>query len=116
LLAQDDIVFVFMCPCGIVRVLEIYVEARAGRQHWTAIFVIAGIIDVLHVEGSEETAPEVCGIESFDDFFGSVSEIAISEKKSEAAERQVLLMGLHDPVSDEDGSRAVIAPLPAIAF
>src|SRR5580704_18974367 len=97
-------------------VLEIYVEAGAGGEHWAAVFVVAGIIDVLQIEGGEETAPEVRGVERFDDFLGAVSEIAITEEKSEAAEREILLMSFDDSVGDEDGSHAVIAPLPVIAF
>src|SRR5579862_6633872 len=96
--------------------LEIYVEAGAGGEHWAAIFVVARIVDVLQIQGGEETAPEVRGIESFDDFLGAVSEIAITEEKSEAAEREIFLVGFDDSVGDEDGSDSVIAPLPAIAF
>src|SRR5579862_131845 len=105
-----------MCSCGIVCALKINVEAGAGSEHWAAIFVVAGIIDVLQIEGGEETAPEVRGVESLDNFFGAVSEIAITEEKSEAAEREIFLVGFDDAIGDEDGSHSVIAPLPAIAF
>ena len=106
----------FACSCGIVRVLEIYVKTGAGGEHRAAIFVVAGVIDVLQIEGDEETAPEVRGIESFDDFFGAVSKIAITQEKSEAAEREIFLMSLDDSVGDEGHAGAIVVAIPPIAL
>ena len=71
---------------------------------------------MLEVEGGEETAPEMRGIESFEDFFVAVSERAVAQKKSAAAEREIFLMGGDDAVHYENGARAIVTPLPFFSF
>src|SRR5579862_1201409 len=56
------------------------------------------------------------GVKGFHDFFRTVGEVAVAKKEAEATEREISLMGFDNPVSDEDSSYAIIAPLPAIAF
>src|SRR5580704_2287875 len=96
--------------------LEINVEANARNQDGTTSFVVSGIVDVLYLEGGEEPAPEMCGVKRFDDFFGAVGETTISEQKSQAAEREILLMRRNDAVRDESHSGAVISPAPPRSF
>jgi len=52
---------------------------------------MARIVHVLQVEGSEELSPEVRGVETLQDFFGTVSETAVTEQETQSAERKVLL-------------------------
>ena len=51
---------------------EIGVEAETSDGDGAANLVIARIIDMLKIERSEEPAPKVRGVETLDDFFGSV--------------------------------------------
>jgi hypothetical protein len=49
--------------------LELNVEAQARNKDGTTRFVVTRIIDVLKIAGGEESAPQVRGVESFEDFF-----------------------------------------------
>jgi hypothetical protein len=66
--------------------LEVDMETDAGNQHRAAILVVAGIIYVLQVESHVETAPQMRGVEPFDNFFGTVGQVAVAEEEAEAAE------------------------------
>ena len=96
--------------------LEIDVEAKAGDEDGTAVLVVAGIVDVLDVEGSKKPAPEMRGVKSFEDFFVAVRERAIAEKESAAAESEIFLVGSHDAVHYEHGACAIVTPLPFFGF
>ena len=73
--------------------LEIDVEAKGGDKDGAAILVVAGVIDVLKVEGSKEAAPEMGGVKALEDLFVTVIQRAIAEKKSAPAEREIFLVG-----------------------
>jgi hypothetical protein len=62
-----------------VRRSEVSMEPKSQYRDGAESLVIAGIVNVLKVEGSEEAAPEVRGIEPLNDFFGAVSEVAIAK-------------------------------------
>jgi hypothetical protein len=86
---------------------KINVEAHAGDGDGAARLIVAGIIDVLQVEGREEAAPEMRGVEAFEDFFGAVGQPAIAEQEAETAQREILLMRGDDSVGDKDGAGAI---------
>ena len=94
---------------------EIDVEAQGGNRDRAAVLVVAGIVDVLQIKGSEETAPEMRGVEALEDFLRGVGKAAVAEQEAQPAESQILLMCGDDAVGDEDGARAVVAPVPGIA-
>src|ERR1700719_295194 len=94
------------------RLSEVDVGADARNQHGAAIFVVARIIDVLQVERHEETAPQMCGVEGFNNFFGAVGEAGVAEEEAEAAEREILLMGFDNSIGDERHAGAVVVAAP----
>ena len=57
-------------------------KANGGYGNRAADLVIAGIVDVLKVEGSEEAPPEVRGIEALEDFFRTVGKAAVAEDET----------------------------------
>ncbi len=57
---------------------EINMKAQAGDGDGAAVLVIAGIVDVLDVEGSKEAAPDMRGVKALKDFLRAVSKGAVS--------------------------------------
>jgi hypothetical protein len=66
------------------------VEAKARDKDGTAVAVIAGIGDVLKVERGKYAAPYVKRVVGFDDVLAAVVEAPVTEKKSFAAEREII--------------------------
>ena len=66
-----------------------------------AVCVVAGVGDVLDVEGVEETAPGVEVVVGLEDVLACVTEGAITEEEALAAELQVGLVVALDGVRDE---------------
>src|ERR1019366_7871227 len=91
-------------------------QPQPRYSHRTADLVIPGIVDVLQVEGEEDTAPDVRGVEHFLDGFAAVCESAIAEKESQAAVGQICLMRLGDAARHKRRSDTVEAAMPAHAF
>src|SRR5579863_6610474 len=55
------------------------------------------------------------GVVALDDVFAAVVELAVSEKKAEAAEREVVLVVALDGVRNDGKSDFVLRPMPAVA-
>ena len=87
-------------------------EAQAGDGDGSAGLVVAGIINVLDVEGREEAAPQVRGVKALEDFLRAVGQGAVAEQETQPAEGQILLVSRHDSVGDERDAGAVVAPIP----
>jgi hypothetical protein len=92
------------------------VETQTRHKHWTASFVVDGIIDVLQIARREKSAPQVRGVESFQDFFRAVGESAVAQQKTQCPESQILLVRRYDSVGDERHSGAIVAAAPPISF
>ncbi len=58
---------------------ELSMEAEAEHRDRTPDLVIARIVDVLKVEGSEEPAPQMRGIEALEDFLRAVGEAIVTQ-------------------------------------
>lgn len=41
---------------------------------------------MLQIEGEERAAPDVRGVEAFDDFFSAVGQISVAQEKADSAE------------------------------
>src|ERR1700728_3567840 len=61
---------------------EIGVEADARHRYRAARLIVSRIIDVLQIERSEESSPEMRGVKSFEDFFGAIRKAAVAEQKA----------------------------------
>ena len=70
---------------GGTRVLEVEVHADGFDEDGAAVCVVAGVGDVLGVEGVEESAPGVEVVVGLEDVFAGVAEIAVAEKEALAA-------------------------------
>jgi hypothetical protein len=71
---------------------EVGVEADSRNGDGPASLVIARIVNVLKVIRGKEAAPEVRGVETFEDFFVTVGEAAVAEQEAESAQSKILLM------------------------
>ena len=74
---------------------EINVGADGAYPGGAAVAVVAGIVDVLHVDGVKKAAPGVPGVVALHDVLAAVVEVAVAEQEAEAAE-----------ASDTSGGRA----------
>src|SRR5580658_8130565 len=96
--------------------LELHMEAQARNKHRTARLVVSRIIDVLEIAGREESAPQVRGVKSLEDFLRAGRERAVAQQKSQAAKSEVLLVSRYDFVRDEHSARAIVPAPPLVAF
>jgi len=68
------------------------VPAHGLDPDGAAVAVVAGIVDVLDIEGEEETLPGVPGVVALDNVLASIVQAAIAEQKTEAAVLQIILV------------------------
>ena len=87
-------------------------QPQGGHDHWTAIPVVAGIVDVLKARSHIDTAPEVCGLIGLHDFFTAILEGSITEEEARASISKIDLVILADGIGDEGQARAVVAAMP----
>src|SRR5271156_5474478 len=87
-------------------------KAQGGHEDRTTIAIVAGVVEVLKIEGSVNAAPRVEGVVGFENVLAAVVQAAISEKKSEAAEREIFLVIAGDSVRDKNEARAVEFSVP----
>jgi hypothetical protein len=78
--------------------LELKVSAQASHPCWTAVLVVAGVLNVLHIHGIKKTAPRVKGVVAFHNGFAAIVEPAIAKQKALTAVLQVVLMVALDGV------------------
>jgi len=64
-------------------------EAHRGHQHRAAVAIVAGIVDVLQDQRSEEATPEVDRVISLDDEFPPVIQPAVAQQEAAPAKRKV---------------------------
>ncbi len=83
-------------------------------QNRPSSLVVAGMVDVLQVEGVVDPAPRVQVVVALDDVFAGVAELAVSKQESEAAEREVGLVIALDGVGDEGYAELVVRARPAL--
>ncbi len=93
--------------------LEINVGAKPRNEHRAARLVVSGIVDVLQIERRENSAPDVRGIISFEDFFAAITEPAVSENKPESTECKVSCMVTRNAIDREHRSCPVVATMPS---
>src|ERR1700750_78749 len=76
------------------------VESQSRRDDWAAIFVVAGMIDILKSERGIKSAPDVQRIKCLDDIFTGVIEPPVAKEESQPAERQIFLVIARDSVGN----------------
>src|SRR5271169_5312085 len=91
-------------------------QPQPRHSHWTAYLVVTRIVDVLKVEGNEDTPPDMGRIERFFDGFAAVGQPAIAQNESQTAIRQISRMRRRDAARHERRAGAVEAAMPARAF
>jgi hypothetical protein len=89
------------------------VGADGADPDGAAVAVVAGVVDVLHIERVEHAAPGVVVVVAFDDVFAAVVEVAVAEQEAEAAEFQILLVVGLDGVGDDGEADLVDGAMPA---
>src|SRR6267378_12046 len=87
-------------------------QPQRWRDYGTAVPVIAGIVDVLQAKRWINPAPHVERLVALNNVLASVVQLAIAEKKTHAAEREVLLVATRDAVRNERQTSAVKFPAP----
>src|SRR5260370_492321 len=88
--------------------LEVDMHADGLYQDGTAVLVVAGVGDVLCVEGVEDAAPGVEVVVALEDVLAGVVESAVAEQEAEAAEGEVALVVAFDGVGDEGEADFVV--------
>jgi hypothetical protein len=68
---------------------EFQMQAETWNDGRAARAVIARVVDVLQVEGSEQSAPEMRRVVALHDEFAAIGERAIPQEKTAAAEREI---------------------------
>ena len=82
-------------------------KAQRRRKQRAAVAVVAGVVDVLRVERSEDAAPDVQRVVGFDNVLAAVVQFAVAEQEAEASEGQIFLVVARNSVGDEREARAV---------
>jgi len=82
-------------------------HAQGANPGRAARCVVAGILDVLHIEGVEEPAPGMHGVVAFDNRLAAVAEIAVAQQEAQPAELEIPLVVLLDGVGDESESHLI---------
>src|SRR5713226_2839727 len=94
------------------RASKIDVQAKAGDHHGAAILVVARVIDVVEIERTEDAAPDVRGVEAFEDFFMPIGERPVAQQKTFPAQREIFLMSRDDPIHNKRRAGAIISSHP----
>ena len=92
--------------------LELQMQPRSRHPDWATDLVVAGIIDVLNIEGEEDASPDVCGVVAFPDGFPPVSQPSVSQKEPEPTQGQIFLVVAGDSVANEGGADLVVPAAP----
>src|ERR1035437_3872002 len=95
---------------------KLQMQTHAGDKHGPAIFVVAGMADILRVERRKYSSPHMHAVVSFQNVLACVVQVAVSQHKPGAAQGQILLMVARDSVGDEREPRAVKRSMPAQPF
>src|SRR5215475_529060 len=82
--------------------LELQVNSGRGHERRPAIAVVAGIIDVLQIESSKQTPPDVGVVVRFLDIFSAVVQVSVAQQESLPSKPEVALVIRLDRVRDED--------------
>src|ERR1700691_3434109 len=84
-------------------------QARAEGDDRPACAIIAGIVDVLAIEGGEEAAMDrdrkvIIGLHNF---LGAIGQPPVAQEKTETAQRQIFAMVAGDTVADERNAELI---------
>src|SRR5580658_5278 len=72
--------------------LEIDMRPNGADPGRTAIAVIAGVVDMLHIQRIKQPAPGMPVVIALDDILAPIIQVAVAQQKPQSAELQVLLM------------------------
>jgi hypothetical protein len=92
--------------------LEIYVQPEAGNQHRTAIAVIGGILDVLHIGRHKYPSPEMRRVISFEDILPAVPQRTVANDEAHPSRRKIILVGVRNCIGGKSDTRAVLRAMP----
>ena len=92
---------------------EVHVRPHRPDPRGTTVTVIAGVIDVLHIDRVEHAAPGMPVVIAFDNILPPVVEISIAQQESQSAQLQILLMIALDGIGDEGDCDLIHGPVPA---
>src|ERR1035438_7448945 len=92
---------------------EFQMKPQSRHAHGTAVLVIAGIVDVLVVDGEIQSAPRVDSVEGFLGGLATVIQPAVAEDESQPAIGQVVLVIGANSVRDKGRAQAIEAAMPA---
>src|SRR5579863_3795246 len=91
-------------------------EAQRRNNDRPARHVVSGIIDVLQVESSKKSAPQMHRIECLGDFLRPVCQTAITKLKSKPSQRETFSMRCHNSVGNKCHTRAIVPTVPFRSF
>src|SRR5271166_6590443 len=87
-------------------------SAERRHNHWTAIAVVSGMVDVLHAGSKINAAPHVDRVIRFHDVLPTIVQFAVAEQKAEPAIGEVGLMIFLDCVGDKGDACPVLLAMP----
>ena len=76
-------------------------QAQPRHPYGSAVHVVARILGVLKIEGTEKSAPKMNIVERFYDIFAPVIQAAVSQQKAEPSKLQIFAMVPGKAVADE---------------
>ena len=74
--------------------LEIYVTAHRRHIDWSAIPVVARVVDEAKSKGVEESAPDVKAVIGLNDILAAIVERPVAENEAMAAKLEIFLVVL----------------------
>jgi len=93
---------------------EVHVRPHRPNPRGTAVTVITGVINVLHIDGVEHAAPGMPVVVALDNIFAAIVQIAIAEQKAESAQLQIFLVVGFDGVGYKCDTDLVDRAMPAL--
>ena len=92
---------------------KIYVRAHRSHPGGATVAVVAGVVDVLHINGVKQAPPGVPVVVAFLDGLAPVVEIPVAEQKAKATVMQIVLVVALDGVRDQGQTDLVYRAMPA---
>src|SRR5258708_10094921 len=91
-------------------------DAYRGYGDRSAVFVVTGVVDSLHIKGNVYAFAQLPVVVSLEDLLGSIMESPIAQVKAEAPGRQVIAMAVGNAIDYPCEPDLVLRPRPAFAL